>query len=422
MEPWSFRSSPNPHFPPRISLAEHAKKYFQNRQAPRAFYLAYSGITMSVLPSSSSAPGNYQCSLCLKRYKRREHLFRHSISHTSERPFQCLLCDATFQREDVLKRHSRTCEGGTSGRPTRRRACDHCVRLKKACSSHLKCQSCSRRGIPCTCTHSSNLEGRPNHHDDENVIHSDNDLSPPNEENSGLSSTILSTAMTPFDLPSGEMDSIAFTSAEGLFDPIILGCVSPSWQDYLAMISETQPPQISASDTNRPCLLPFLDRFTSRTGFASTFECGTREQREQVASLLKPTVALPQHFNQPSLPGLSPDLVSSPWMAGMGDASAMRFLPLDWLTDPLSLKTHEILLLIEEVVTVKPRNSVVTLDWSAALKNECLQFFSPVNLRRFLDLYWAIWHPNVNLVHRPTFDYVSAKPTVLAAMALIGKI
>lgn len=228
--------------------------------------------------------------------------------------------------------------------------------------------------------------------------------------------------MGPFDLPGGEMDSISFTPAEGLFDPIIFEYSSPSWQDYLAMISETQRPQIPASDTNRRYLLPFLDRFTSRTGFASTFDCGTHEQREQVASLLKRTFALPQQSNQPSLPGLSPGLVSPPWMAGMGDASAMRYPPLDWLTDPLSLKTHEILLLIEEVVTMKPRNSAVTLDWSVALKNECLRFFSPVNMRRSLDLYWAIWHPNVNIVHRPTFDPVSAKPTVLAAMALIGKI
>jgi hypothetical protein len=85
------------------------------------------------------------------------------------------------------------------------------------------------------------------------------------------------------------------------------------------------------------------------------------------------------------------------------------------------LKTHEILLLIEEVVMVKPRNSSVTLDWSPALKDACLHFFSPPNLRRFLGFYWAIWHPNVNFVHRPTFDPLAAKPTVLAAMALIGK-
>jgi hypothetical protein len=96
-------------------------------------------------------------------------------------------------------------------------------------------------------------------------------------------------------------------------------------------------------------------------------------------------------------------------------------LPASWIDDPLSLKTHQILLLVKEVVMIKPRNSAVTLDWSPVLEQICLQFFSPSNLRKFLQLYWSIWHPNVNFVHRPSFDPLSAKPSILATMALIGK-
>ncbi|CAK7206109.1 hypothetical protein SEUCBS139899_008893 [Sporothrix eucalyptigena] len=88
--------------------------------------------------------------------------------------------------------------------------------------------------------------------------------------------------------------------------------------------------------------------------------------------------------------------------------------------DPLIVKTHQILFRIREVATIKPRNSTVTLDWSPHLEQQCLQFFSPPNLHKFLALYWARWHPNVNIVHRPTFEPVDAKCVLVVAMALIG--
>ncbi|KAF5236557.1 hypothetical protein FAUST_6471 [Fusarium austroamericanum] len=66
------------------------------------------------------------------------------------------------------------------------------------------------------------------------------------------------------------------------------------------------------------------------------------------------------------------------------------------------------------------RSGVVELEWSPILEQMCIQFFSPQNLRKFLALYWHIWHPNVNFVHRPTFEPVKAKSTLVATMALIG--
>ena len=92
-----------------------------------------------------------------------------------------------------------------------------------------------------------------------------------------------------------------------------------------------------------------------------------------------------------------------------------------WLSDPLAVVTNEITNLIKEVVMVKARSSIVTLTWSALLQNMSLQFFSPPQLRKYLALYWAIWHPNVNFVHKPTFDPLASKAILVASMALIGK-
>lgn len=151
------------------------------------------------------------------------------------------------------------------------------------------------------------------------------------------------------------------------------------------MTSESEtlrtPPMM---DTDCIRSLRFLEKFTSNTGFVDSFDCGTESQR---ASILSPTL--------------------------LGSAG--------WLDNSLSLKTHQILLLVKEVVTIKPRNSAVSLDWSPVLEQMCLEFFSPPNLRKYLEFYWSIWHPNVNIVHRPSFDPVQAKPAVLATMALIGR-
>lgn len=76
-------------------------------------------------------------------------------------------------------------------------------------------------------------------------------------------------------------------------------------------------------------------------------------------------------------------------------------------------KLDELVSLVKEVVTVKPNNnSTVKLTWSRELEQECRQFFSP---------HWSVWHSNVNIIHRPSFDVMSCRPILLASMALIGK-
>ncbi|CAI4215874.1 unnamed protein product [Parascedosporium putredinis] len=69
---------------------------------------------------------------------------------------------------------------------------------------------------------------------------------------------------------------------------------------------------------------------------------------------------------------------------------------------------------------IKPRNTIVTIEWSALLEKKCLEFFSPANVRRYLAFYWAIWHPNINLLHKPTFDPTTTSPSLLAAMTIMG--
>lgn len=364
------------------------------------------------LPDTSEAESpKYQCSLCSKRYKRREHLFRHISSHTSQRPYQCTSCDGAFQRADVLKRHLRTCDGGSSRASTRRRACDRCVRQKKACSSHQPCHSCARKGAHCvystdTGSSRSGQSSKAASNDQEQDQRANTQLTSPTQ-----------SSMMPWGFSMEDLQNFGTSPINTFFDPASIHYPSPGWPDFSALVSESPATFDPPAESSRKSL-HFLDKFTSNTGLVSSFDCGTHEQRERVAASLDQQLSA--HPRRISVPATSMDIPSPLLLESMSDTSSASDIPVDWFNDPLSLKTHEILLLVEEVVTIKPRNSSVTLDWSPPLRDACLQFFSPANIRRFLGLYWALWHPNVNFVHRPSFDILAAKPTLLAAMALIG--
>ncbi|OQE18909.1 hypothetical protein PENFLA_c020G01697 [Penicillium flavigenum] len=365
----------------------------------------------------ASESSKYECSLCPKRYKRREHLFRHISSHTLQRPYQCHSCDGAFQRADVLKRHLRTCDGGASRASTRRRACDRCVRQKKACSSHQPCHSCAKRGAHCWYATDTGPSPRPSQHSSAKDIPKDQDMNAQFEDPPPPPSA--SNTMMPWGFTLEDLQNFGTSPIDTFLDPASMQCASPIWPNLSALAPESPATFEPVSSDNCRKSLHFLDKFTSNTGLVSSFDCGTQEQREQVAASLDQQILSQLQQRIMSMPALSMD-VPSLVLENNSDTSSTSELSLYWFNDPLSLKTHEILLLIEEVVTIKPRNSSVTLDWSSALRDACLQFFSPSNIRRFLGFYWAIWHPNVNFVHRPTFDMLAAKPTVLAAMALIG--
>jgi hypothetical protein len=367
-------------------------------------------MSTEALPNDPEAP-KYECSLCSKRYKRREHLFRHISSHTSQRPYECHSCNGAFQRADVLKRHLRTCDGGVSRANTRRRACNRCVRQKKACSSHQPCQGCAKRGAVCWYPTDSG-PARQN----ENTEKTPTD---PEIKQAMGPTPSASTSMMPWGFSVEELQNFSTSPINTFLDTGSAQYSSAGWDFPLLPKS---PAMFEAPPNERQQSLHFLGKFTSNTGLVSSFDCGTYAQREQLSAELNRHISSQLQQRIMSLPALSTDVPSPLILETISDASSVDEYPLDWFNDPLSLKTHEILLLVEEVVTIKPRNSAVTLDWSPTLKSACLQFFSPSNIRKFLGFYWAIWHPNVNFVHRPTFDPLAIKPTVLAAMALIGKI
>lgn len=401
---------------------------------------------MSVEPRAEEL---HTCPLCLKAYKRREHFQRHLSSHNADRPYGCTRCDAAFKRADVMRRHMETCDGkrthhGVISR--RRRACDRCVRQKKACDASSPCQTCQKRGVVCQysdlgCTFGASNPGAYTA-DDSNMVSSMSwradgatDIAWATESaiRGVCGATNKSVALQYGDAWSAmvheAVSDLSFLDSHiaGMMSHELLGFMPPIPTD-----GDNQPTiagQSYQSDTQcQEYSFQFLADFTSRSGLVESFECGTISQRrEVVSSFLDSTLEnVGSNAMQASLLDTSETLVE---LDGPRDdtAAGSPKLPTltsswpSWLHNPMVTKLQQIILRIKEVVVVKPRNSTVTLSWSPALESRCLNFFSIARFGKFLELYWSVWHPNVNFLHRPTFDPMNSPTMLLAAMAIIGE-
>ena len=148
-----------------------------------------------------------------------------------------------------------------------------------------------------------------------------------------------------------------------------------------------RPLPSSLEDTSKTVApLRFLEGFTRDSGLVASFDCGTEEQRIATSLYLRAYDPLREQ----------------PYM------------------DLLAQKCSEIRDLLREVCTIKPRNSPVDLTWSLSVDEACTEFFSPWRVHLYLGFFWTVWHPNVNFVHRATFNAGTAKATIAAAMTVIG--
>lgn len=388
------------------------------------------------MSSATNSPILHRCNVCFKTYKRREHLQRHRSSHSSERPHRCVLCNASFQRTDVLKRHLQTCDGTSGSTAGRRRACDRCVRQKKACSSSQPCQNCAKRGVDCQYpnTNSSSPGGQ---------------LAPttetggqggqgPDENQRDVESFHPSTDAPSFD-PVGvhfdqDFDALIQEAASDFLLFVDDGHMQELSHDWLGTdfkfsnggeLDETSRPEPSCGSSTSDYhgySFNFLYDFTSRSGLVSSFDCGTLSQRIEIIQSF--------HYPYSTHKNELPSTDYQPFGNSAGEFSQLEggthfdhdfSASSSWAHDPVLSKLDDIVLLVKEVVTVKPNNSTVKLSWSAALEQECRRFFSPARFARFIELYWSVWHCNVNIIHRPSFDVVNCKPILLASMTLIGK-
>ncbi|KAH6953774.1 hypothetical protein BKA56DRAFT_648506 [Ilyonectria sp. MPI-CAGE-AT-0026] len=116
--------------------------------------------------------GLFQCGSCKRRYKRLDHLARHTRSHTQSRPYKCSYCSKAFSRADVLKRHvsvhgpstSRDRQGPVVGgnAPIARgrvvQACQACAVNHLRCTDLKPCSRCEQENLICIWDRSTDSE------------------------------------------------------------------------------------------------------------------------------------------------------------------------------------------------------------------------------------------------------------------------
>lgn len=396
----------------------------------------------------SAAPENeeqhYHCPVCLKGYKRREHLQRHRNSHKADRPYTCNTCGAAFKRTDTLRRHTETCEGRRalqSVASRKRRACDGCVRQKKSCNASSPCQNCQKRGVSC---HYSYLGSVPS----PSTASGDSSTSASNMSwrADGIANTLrpATSAISSVSDPSNHSHGMQFgdnwsalvhetVSDFNLLDNHGVDLLSQEWPDFMSPTEHagqlaTCRQTYALDRSGHGYSFHFLADFTSRTGLVSSFDCGTLSQRRAVVSSFHEShLGTADPMSTPA--ALFETGGSSTEARDSDDGGPPRFQDRSastsgwqsWLDNPIVIKLQQIIIRIKEVVEIKPRNSTVTLSWSPLIERRCLDFFSVPRFGKFLELYWSVWHPNVNFVHRPTFNPMNTPTTLLAAMALTGK-
>lgn len=332
------------------------------------------------------------------------------------------------KNRDSLKRHTTTCEIALrNGHPVsemyptqrgkRRKACDRCFRLKKACCSGSPCVSCKSRNQPCSYNRGSPCgEART----DTNPCQSKSPASSIHESGGGVSYA-PEEGLTPDAI--GTMYSGSIEESENLFpcgmifpddwlDPINISF--PDWDDITPPPTMLDP-SLAGMSLPQDCPKPrpkldYLTKVTSSPGLVKSFECGTDDQRDilnaQFArcdsarrhrSVAEP-VMTPQSFLLPS--GLYPN----------GEQNS----------DPLHRTSLAIVNMLRNMSGTRYVGCIVDISWSSLFEDACLQFFAPHHLRRFLHLFWALWYPNCPIIHRPSFGAKPVSGMLFTTMVLIG--
>ncbi|KAH7171641.1 hypothetical protein DER46DRAFT_499371 [Fusarium sp. MPI-SDFR-AT-0072] len=290
-------------------------------------------------------------------------------------------CPLMMLLRDALKRHWGICkvrlENGSEIPllPARRprlkkpRACNRCVRLKRACDRSVPCSTCSIRNYECSYERAASSKT--------SVVSEDSSQA----ETNGVYQQEISDGVVkaadamPAVLAEFIDYSLEWLRCEFLPFPVLNFDV---WNDIRGSNLHLGP-CFDQTVPGQKLTLPFLKRFTESSGIADGFDCGTLAQRRQLNNTLN-------------------------------DSSCKA----------LAAKTRQIMGMLKRALTRTRLCSNVGIEWSPVVERACFDFFSPCNLHRFLLLFWSGWYPNSPIIHKPTFNIETEPPGLIASMAVLG--
>lgn len=366
-----------------------------------------------------------------------------------------------------------------SQEPTKK-ACDGCFRLKRACDKRQPCAQCKSRVVPCTYTREPKqktvagekpVEAEP--------VSAESSSSRKQSQYQQATNPAIPDSLHGFKAAGYSMSASAPQQAE---DDTITKYRSsiPETSHSIAPMSTGNTITSGSFQIEHPEMdstLGFLAHVTSTSGIISTFECGTDQERWQILhdedsigygvsrdlrtsststaarsgrSYSSGNMFAPagQNEQQYWLYGTEPSVSShlgSPGMAGSqsfarafstsSSESGVGFPRLEQTSSfgatvpshargpwqNLHIACQKIVARMREAVSTANRSSVIEYSWSPEIERECTAFFSTINCRKFLRLFFAAWAPNAPIIHKPTFDPSQALESLVAVMVLLDK-
>ncbi|KAI0101169.1 hypothetical protein F4814DRAFT_432445 [Daldinia grandis] len=320
------------------------------------------------MPEPNTAK-SFKCNTCLTTFRRHEHLKRHvTTAHTADRSFACEFCTAKFKRGDALRRHYRSCslrvQRGVDMPPAiqagrRKRACESCTTLKRACDLQMPCLECTERRKQCIYRRGS----------------------PVTEASAG--SKVLTSAAGPRPVNSEELGiSAEFIDLPFLGVDYELGGGMP----YVGGLTMLMPAiEYPPERIQRPMRLQFLLNFTRTTGVNSSYNY--RRPSMQPQSLVGVYSYRTVYISKGA--GICRLLESATRGTGTGTGTGVAYLTNTDLSQ-IALAANNL--------------------------------FSIEEMPKLLALFWERWYPHCPIVHRSSFNLAFAHPLLVMAMVLLGAV
>ncbi|KIV94334.1 hypothetical protein PV10_02108 [Exophiala mesophila] len=102
----------------------------------------------------------HSCSICLRKFTRKEHLNRHQSRHSFNQRVSCPVCGRSFTRQDSLGRHIANHAISESQSSLKApRACDACYKSKIRCEGGVPCRRCCSSKHACVFTRLHGVQG-----------------------------------------------------------------------------------------------------------------------------------------------------------------------------------------------------------------------------------------------------------------------
>ncbi|KAI1379407.1 hypothetical protein F4677DRAFT_453036 [Hypoxylon crocopeplum] len=352
-----------------------------------------SGASKNTVIPQKDADGKFPCPHCTKTYLHAKHLKRHLLRHTGDRPYMCVLCRDTFSRSDILKRHFQKCSI-RRGNPT---GVSH---LSHPQAHVKKQQQNAQKANEGDMGHMNGMTNMPG----DNVVHpfgmvqiQDGMGNMANDQNQ-LS---RSSSMSRMD-DNSNRDRRSMTGGyNGDVSNSMSSNINPQLANFNMPPNQNGMPMYGASgSTQQSASLDWAQMFPqSGAHHAYVNQFPPNIGQNQTAIKTEPSLASDRPHG---LPGVAPN--------DMNDRSLFFS---NWDMQPSTQDRHH--QLSSQIYRFFHPSGPVTHSQNAGLSD----FFSPHNIREFLDSY-THFHVHFPFLHIPTFRIMEAYTGLIAAMCCIG--